>query len=132
MSRLYKYLFCKLYYIYIEYYGSKDYPYLWASIIMSSIISINISIIFDIIEYNLLPQEFNFYSNNYYYFVTIVLASVLFYNQHNDRYKSFLNFYNSLTRIPKRRLRIISNVYVVLSIVAFFYMGYLIRQYNLK
>lgn len=132
MSKLYKFLFCKLYFIYTEVFGMKDYPYLWSSIIISLVISVNVSVIFDIIEYNLLPKEFNFYSNNHYFFTTLILASTLFYNQQNDRYKSFLEFYKLLEKAPKRRLRIITNIYVLLSFALFFYVGYLIRQYNLK
>lgn len=73
MSKLYKFLFCKLYFIYTEVFGMKDYPYLWSSIIISLVISVNVSVIFDIIEYNLLPKEFNFYSNNHYFLLRLFL-----------------------------------------------------------
>lgn len=131
MKSFYKYFYSKLHYIYTDIFCRKDFPYLWASIIISLFISINIAVIFKIIQYNLLPREFNFYSNNHYYISFIILASVLTFNQHKDRYKSFLKCYNSMHKKVKRRLMIISIIYVLLSFFMFFHMGNLLRQYNI-
>ena len=80
----------------------------------------------------MLPVRFNQYGEYYKYFALIVLAIALFYVNNKKRYQKILEHNGNISERKKKRLKIISIVYLAFLFVTFFLLGALLREYNIN
>jgi len=132
MVVLYRYIFTKAYFFCINIFKEKEFPQYFATGMVTLAIITNFYILLSLIEYMMLPIRFNQYGEYYKYFALLVLAIALFYVNNKKRYLKILEYISSISERKKKKLRIISIVYLLFLFVAFFFLGALIREYNIN
>ncbi len=132
MVVLYRYIFTKAYFFCINVFKEKEFPQYFATGMVTLAIITNFYILLSLIEYLMLPVRFNQYGEYYKYFALIVLAFALFYVNNKKRYLKILEHNSDISERKKKKLRIISIVYLLFLFVTFFLLGALIRDYNIN
>jgi uncharacterized membrane protein YhaH (DUF805 family) len=132
MLDLYRFIFTKAYSFCINIFKEKEFPQYFATGMVTLVIITNFYILLSLVEYLMLPLRFNQYGEYYKYFALIVLAIALFYVNNNKRYQKILEHNGNISERKKKRLKIISIVYLVFLFVTFFLLGALLREYNIN
>lgn len=132
MVVLYRFIFTKAYFFCVNVFKEKEFPQYFATGMVTLAIITNFYILLSLVEYLMLPVRFNHYGEYYKYFALIVLAIALFYVNNKKRYLKILKHNSNISDRKKKRLRIISIVYLLFLFVAFFLLGILLREYNIN
>lgn len=128
---LYKYIFCKAYYFCIRVFKEKEFPWAFASGIVTLCLVTNIVVLLEIVEYAMLPDGINIYAPYHGYFAVALWILIQLYVTRDKRYIKILESCKSLSAKKRQMLRYISIVYVIVLVIGFFWLGYLLREYNL-
>lgn len=130
MITLYKYIFYKAYYFCIRIFNEREFPWFFASGILSLIVVITLVTLLEIIEYIILPNRINFFSEYQGYFALGVLFALAFYVKSENRYITIIEECKSISQKRQRLLFSIAIVYSIVLVFIFLLIGYLLQQYN--
>jgi|APHig6443717817_1056837.scaffolds.fasta_scaffold34060_2 hypothetical protein len=130
MKDLYAYIFCKSYYFCMKVYKGMEFPQIWAGLFVTFLVITNIIVLLKTIHYIMLPIRINIYPELHKYFAMVALGISIYYIQSNERYKYILVYCSSITKRRNFILRIISILYYVFSVIGFFLITQLLREYN--
>ena len=128
MISFFRYIFCKSYHFCINVFKEDEFPFYWATSSVVILIFANIVSIMGFLKYVFYPYGFDNYSEYQKYVIILLLAVSNIYMYQRKRYLRYVNFCEKLS-VPKARVyRILSILYYLISIYAFFKSGYLIRS----
>lgn len=130
MALLYKYIFYKVYFFYINKFKEKEIPHWFAAGIITLILVSNIVVVIDILSYITYPEINKKIDVYYKYFALFVLLIVLLFINYKNRYKQIISTCENLPESKKTVLGYISIAYVLVVFVCFFWISELIREYN--
>jgi len=131
MIMLYKYIFYKVYFFYIKVFKEKEIPHWFAASVVTLIIVVNIIFVADGLQYLIYPEINKSIDIYYKYFALVVLAVVMLFVNYKNRYQRIIKDCEQLPKNKKKVLGYISILYVVAVVVGFFWVGELIRNYNM-
>ncbi len=131
MIILFKYIFYKVYFFYVKVFKEKEIPHWFASSVLTLIVVANLIIIADLLLYFTNPEIIKSINTYYKYFALVVLAGVMFFINSNNRYLKIIEDCEQLPKSKRKVLGYISTLYVVAVFVGFFWVGELIRNYNM-
>lgn len=129
---LFKYIFYKVYQFYIKIIKEKEIPHWFAAGILALIIIANYQIIMDAYSYYFNKEAIGVYTAYNQYLVLFLAFLLIIYFSKNKRYDKIIKTCRNLSRRKKILLRFFSILYVIITIVCFFWLGYLIRTYNIS
>jgi len=132
MIVLYRYIFTKAYFFCINIFKEKEFPQYFASGVVTLAMVTNIVILLELIEYLSFPTRVNIFGEYHGYFALFSWGVVLLYVNNKKRYLKILEHNSNISERKKKRLRIISIVYLLFLFVTFFLLGALIREYNIN
>ena len=125
---LFRYIFYKVYFFYINVFKEKEIPHWFAAGVMSIILVTKVTLILDSILYLIYPEIITSVNIYYKYFALFVLIYMVLFVNYKNRYKRIIE---TCERLPKRKkimLSYIGVLYVVTLFVAFLWVGELIRS----
>ena len=128
---LFKYIFYKVYFFYVKAFREKEIPHWFASSVITLIVVANLIIIADLLLYFTNPEIIKSINTYYKYFALVVLAGVMFFINSKNRYLNIIDDCEQLPKSKRKVLGYISILYVVAVFVGFFWVGELIRNYNM-
>lgn len=129
---LYKYIFYKVYFFYIQVFKEKDIPHWFAASVITLIFVTNIVVASNALLYIYTPESIQLVDIYYKYFALVVLVVVMWYINTRRRYLHFIKDVDKLPNNKRRLLSYISVLYVLAVFVCFFGMSELIRDYNMQ
>lgn len=132
MVMLYKYIFSKAYYFCISVLKEKEFPWIWAGMTTSMIFVATVITLLELIEYIMLPTRINIYGEYHGFFSLGTAIIIVLYVSYNKKYAEILESYNALSEKRRKVFRYVSVVYIVILAVSFFWLGYLLREYNIS
>lgn len=92
---------------------------------------INFAAVKDFILFHLLNSRNLYFKNDTFIVPTVFIAFNFWYFWHGTRYKHILKQFNNRTKEEKQPYRIVSWIYIVVSILFVILMGYTVRN-NIK
>jgi hypothetical protein len=125
---LYKYIFYRAYHFADKVLKEKEFPWAFASIMVTLCIATSIVVVLEIIEYLYLPERINIYGDYHGFFALALCVVILVLVARKGRYLKILQDCERMTLKKRRIIRVISVVYIVCLIVSFFLMAYLIKE----
>ncbi len=125
-------MFTKAYFFCINIFKEKEFPQYFASGVVTLTMVTNIVILLELIECILFPIRVNIFGEYHGYFALFSWGLVLLYVNNKKRYLKILEHNSNISEKKKKRLRIISIVYLLFLFVTFFLLGALIREYNIN
>ena len=128
---LFKYIFYKVYFFYIKAFKEKEIPHWFAASVITLIVVANLIIIADLLLYLASPEIIKSINTYYKYLALFVLVGVMFFINSKNRYLKIIEDCEQLPKSKKKVLGYISILYVVAVFVGFFWVSYLIRNYNM-
>ena len=128
---LFKYIFYKVYFFYVKAFREKEIPHWFASSVITLIVVANLIIIADLLLYFTNPEIIKSINTYYKYFALVVLAGVMFFINSKNRYLNIIDDCEQLPKSKRKVLGYISILYVTVVFVGFFWVGELIRNYNM-
>lgn len=128
---LYKYIFYKVYFFYIKVFKEKEIPHWFAASVVTLIIVVNIIFVADGIQYFIYPEINESIDVYYKYFALVVLAVIMWFVNGNRRYLKIIDDCEQLTKSKRKVLGYISILYIAVVFVGFFWVGELMRNYNM-
>ena len=128
---LFKYIFYKVYFFYVKAFKEKEIPHWFASSVITLIVVANLIIIADLLLYFTNPEIIKSIHTDYKYFALVVLTGVMFFINSKNRYLNIIEDCEQLPKSKRKILGYISILYVVAVFVGFFWVGELIRNYNM-
>jgi len=132
MIMLYKYIFCKSYYFCIRFFKEKEFPWAFASGIITFCAVTSLVVFLEAVEYILLPNKINIYSTYHGFFAVALWVFIQIYVTRNKRYLKILETCKNIPIERQKILGFVSIVYILILFIGFFGLGYLIREYNLS
>lgn len=132
MIQLYKYIYYRSYFFCINIFKEKEFPYIWASFIVAFLIFCNLITLVSALEYFMLPERIETYSeyNKYFALIFLLFVEVFFYWQ--GRYKRVVEACLNIKPNRELILKFISVFYILITVFSFFYLSSLIKEYNLN
>ncbi len=125
------YIFFRAYSFCINVFKEKEFPEYFAAAVVTMLIGSNIYVILSFIEYILLPYRFNWYGDYFGWFSLALYGIALLYVCYKKRYKRIIE--NCKHKLQdEKTIKVISLLYIFCSIISFFLIGWLIREYNLN
>jgi len=131
MVMLYKYIFCKVYFFYIKVFNEKEIPHWFAASVITLIVVVNIIFFADGLQYLIYPEINKSIDIYYKYFALVILAGIMFFINRKNRYLKIIEDCEQLPKSKRKVLGYISILYVTAVFVGFFWVGELIRDYNM-
>ena len=131
MMILFKYIFYKVYFFYVKAFKEKEIPHWFAAGIIAVIIIGTLQVLVDFYSYFFNPEVIGVYTSYNKYLVLLLGFSLMLYVSKQKRY---LNIIDDCERLPKSKKKVldyISILYVTAVFVGFFWVGELIRNYNM-
>ncbi len=128
---LFKYIFYKVYFFYVKVFKEKEIPHWFASSVVTLIVVANLIIIADLLLYFTNPEIIKSINTYYKYFALVVLAGVMFFINTKNRYLNIIEDCEQLPKSKRKVLGYLSILYVIAVFVGFFWVGELIRDYNM-
>lgn len=128
MLSFYRYIFYKSYFFCINTFKEKEFPQIWATSVVSFLITINIIVLLEIVEYTMLSNEMSGFGTYYKYFAMFFWGGALIYIHINKRYLKIIECYSAIPSKKKSLFRILSIAYYVVTAISFFLMGALLRS----
>lgn len=129
---LYKFIFYKAYYFCIRFLKEKEFPWAWAGITTAIIIVVTIIALLELMEFLSLPKRINIYGEYHGYFSLGIAIITLFYVKHDNRYLRILETCKSMPLKKQKMLSYLSLAYLVVLFIGFFWLGEIIRDFNLN
>lgn len=130
MITLYKYIFYKAYFFCIKVFKEKDFPWFFASFVVTMTAVTTLVVLLELLEYILLPTEINIYGQYQGYFALAVLGCVALYVKRNDKYVEILKSCEDVPLNKQKLLLYVTICYAIILFVSFFLLGHLFREYN--
>ncbi len=131
MGKLYSYIFYRAYFLCTNIFKEKEFPEYFAAAVLTMLAGSNIYVILSFIEYFMLPYRFNWYGDYFGYFsLALYVVALIYVNYKKRDLKIIENCKHKLQ--DKRAMKIVSLIYILISIISFFLIGWLIREYNLN
>lgn len=128
MLSFYRYIFYKSYFFCINTFKEKEFPQIWATGVVTFLITINIIVLLDILEYTIFTEEMRDVGTFYKYFAMFFLGGALIYIHINKRYLKIIEYYSTIPSKKKRLFRLLSIAYYIVTAISFFLMGALLRS----
>ncbi len=128
---LFKYIFYKVYLFYVKAFKEKEIPHWFAASVITLIVVVNLIIIADLLLYSVNPEIIKSINLYYKYFGLVALAGVMFFINSKNRYLKIIEDCEQLPKSKKKVLGYLSILYVSVVFVGFFWVGELIRNYNM-
>jgi hypothetical protein len=132
MTKIYKYIFSRAYYFCINVFREKEFPYFFASGVVSMLFVGSIVVALELLKYAMLPIEINIYGKYHGYFSLTMLAVISILLSRNNYYLKILKFYHGRSAKENRSLALWSSVYIIIVLFGFFFIGYLLRDYYMN
>jgi hypothetical protein len=132
MLKIYKYIFCKAYYICVHVFKEKEFPYFFASTMVSLAIVTTIITLLEVIEFLMLPTRVNTFGEYHGYFSLLMMVIIGVYFYRKKRYEKLLLEHESFSIKMKNKLKILSLIYLLILFFSFFEMGSLLREYKIS
>lgn len=132
MRTLFQYIFCKAYYFCIRVFKEKEFPWAWAAMATSFILVVTITNLLGLIEVLILPKRINTYVEYHKYFSLGMVILAPIYVKRNNRYMRILEVCKQIPESKRLMLRYVSIVYILILVVGFFWLGEIIRDFNLS
>jgi len=128
MTVLYKYIFYKAYHFCINVFKEKDFPWMFATGVVSITFVANIISFLELIEYLMLPSRINIYGEYHGYFSLGLLIFSAILMKYNNFYQKVLKEVEEYSVEKRRRMAFISVAYVLVVFISLIYLAYLIRE----
>jgi hypothetical protein len=131
MMSLFSYIFVKSHSLCVNFFKEKEFPEYFASGVIAIVVVGTITVTADVIGYLVHPDLLNDYGWFYKYFS---LGSVLFswwYLGYKKNYIIFVKRYEELSGRKRKVLSVVSTLYLLGLVISFFWLGDLMRDYNL-
>lgn len=128
MKSFFVYIFAKSYFVCINVFKEKEFPFAWGTAVVVFFITLNIGVIVDLIEYFFFPNEFIHWNKYYGYILGFVLIMSWLFVYYYKLEKIILGYYEDIPEGKKRVLRLASFIYYAISIVSYFYVAELMRS----
>ncbi|NCA85796.1 MAG: hypothetical protein EOM83_09500 [Clostridia bacterium] len=128
---LFKYIFCKVYFFYVKAFREKEIPHWFASGILSVILIGTIQVMIDFYSFFFNPEIIGIYTSYNKYVVLVLGLSLMYYVSKQKKYLKIIEDCERLPKSKKKVLGYISILYVIVVFVGFFWVGELIRNYNM-
>ena len=132
MKLLFRYIFYKVYFFYINVFNEKEIPHWFAGIVLSIILVTNVTLILDSVMYLVCPEIMTSVNIYYKYFALFASLYMIWYVNYKNRYKRIIEACEQLPNQKRKILSYIGVLYVVTVFVAFIWIGELIRAYNMR
>jgi hypothetical protein len=129
---LYKFIFYKAYNFCIRVLKEKEFPWAWASLIITLCLVTSIVVLLEVMEYLMLPKRIDIYGGFHGYFALAAWIIIQIYITRNKRYLKIIEDCENLSTDRRKNLSLVSIIYISILIVSFFGLGALIRDYNLS
>jgi len=129
---LYKYIFCKAYNFCIRAFKEKEFPWAFASGMVTLCIVTSIVILLEVMEYMVLPYRINIYASYHGYLAVALWILIQIYITRKKKYLRILEECKNIPLKKQKILRSLSIAYLLLLFIGFFGLGYLIREYNIN
>lgn len=129
MRVLFVYIFGKTFFIYEKIYADKEFPQYFSSSVIALLTVLSIAVLTDLIIYPIDPSLITVF---YYYFKYAALAILFFmwwFFHPKRRYLKIVEDYKKISDKKKRLLGIVSIIFVILLLFAFFKMSDLVRAF---
>lgn len=131
MMSLYTVIFGKAYFFCIKIFKEKEFPQYFAAGVFSMSIVITLSVLIDIVLYQINPSYINVYFEYYKYFSLGFLLFCWWYFDTKKRYLKVLQEYEKMSDNKRKILTVISVIYLLTILISFFQMSNVMREYNL-
>jgi len=131
MKAFFAYIFAKSYFVCINVFREKEFPFAWGTAVVVFFVTLNIGVIVDLIEYFFFPNKFFPWNKYYGYFIGLVLIISWLFVYYFKLDKRILRYYKNIPDKKKRVLRLTSLLYYAISILSYFYVAELIRSIRL-
>jgi hypothetical protein len=128
---LFKYIFYKVYFFYVKAFKEKEIPHWFAAGILAVIIVGTLQVLVDFYSYFFNPEIIGVYTSYNKYLVLLLGFSLMFYVSKQKRYLKIIEDCEQLPKSKRKVLSYISILYVTAVFVGFFWVGELIRDYNM-
>lgn len=128
---LYKYIFYKVYFFYVKIFKEKEIPHWFAAGIVAVIIVANFQVLVDFYSYFFNKEIISIYTSYNKYLVLVLGFSFMWYVSRQKRYQRILDTCENLPKSKKKVLGYVSVLYVIVVFICFFWLGGLIRDYNM-
>jgi len=128
---LFKYIFYKVYFFYIKVFKEKEIPHWFASGILAVILVGTLQVLIDFYSYFFNNELIGIYTSYNKYIVLGLGIFLMYYVSKQKRYLKIIEDCEQLPKNKRRSLGYISVLYVVAIFVGFFWVGELIRNYNM-
>ena len=127
----YKYIFCKSYFFCKNVFREREFPQIWAGSVIAILLSSNIIVLLELIEFIMLPRRINIFYNLHPYFALIIWAITLIFIHVNKRYLKIIESCGIINKRKQVYYRVFSILYYLISVIAFFIMSDLLREYDI-
>lgn len=127
---LYKFIFSKVYFFYLRFFQEKEIPHWFASSVISLIFIANFVIVANLLLLIINPKLISEANTYYKYLAIITLAAIMRYVNRKGKYREIINEYEGLQSSKRQLLSYLSILYVLIILIAFFYVGNLVRKYH--
>jgi len=131
MILLYKYMFCRVYYFYVNAFKETDIPHYFATAVVSVLFMTNVVFVMDSFFF-FFKREWLDFGSYYKFLALIVLFAALFFIQKKQRYQHILNDHEQLSKRARNTLLVISVFYVLVSGFSICWIGEEIRQFHVE
>lgn len=132
MIILFKYIFYKVYKFYIQVFKEKAIPHWFAAEIVSILMIGTFQVLADSYSYFFNPKTIGVYTVYNKYLVLLLGFLLILYVNKGKRYLKIIDECSQLNKNKQKILLYISVLYFFLVIISFFWIGFLIREYNIK
>ena len=130
MVILYKYLFYKVYFFYVNVFKEKEIPHWFAASVITVILVVNIVIVIDTLLYLINPELIKSINLYYKYFALFVLLCIMLFINYKDKYKQIIDTCEKLTKRKRKILSYISVLYILTLFIYFVWLAQLIREFH--
>ena len=128
---LFKYIFYRVYLFYVKTFSEKELPHWFAAGILAVIIIGTLQVLIDFYSYFFNTEIIGLYTSYNKYLVLILGFSLMFYVSNQKRYLKIIEDCEQLPKSKQKILNYISILYVSVVFVGFFWIGHLIRNFNM-
>lgn len=125
MFTFYRYIFGTLYFFCINTFKEKEFPWAFASGVISFLWMINLITLVGLYEYTILSDKVGAFEKYDNWIGLALIFTAWIYVRHDYRYKRILEYYEKISAKKKKVLGILSILYVIASFVALFFVAHL-------
>jgi hypothetical protein len=114
----------------LRFFQEKEIPHWFASSVISLIFVANFVIVANLLILIINPKLISEANTYYKYLAIITLAAIMRYVNRKGKYREIINEYEGLQSSKRQLLSYLSILYVLIILIAFFYVGNLVRKYH--